>query len=348
MTPKTHMTRACPGRAVRALMQRRIGAALLALAMMGMALGPVSALAQDTDSPPEPQVLVSNLGVGVSGSGGIQRTLHTGRSGLARPSPRARPPAAYALASIGIQVSHLFDATIAGDHLRATVNGASDTGGPGDVLCTLSKASSLSAPGVTVFGAPTGEGSCPQLQHRGGPTSSSSSGSTPAALTGSQRFRRPFPPSIRPPATRTWTAPRDWSIADRSHYLSSGSGARTWTEFVELASFKIVVKGAALSASQANRLPTGEPHITGTAQVGETLTADTAGIEDDDGLDNVAYSYQWLAGGTPIPEATNSSHTLTEDEQGQTIQIRVSFRDDAGIAETLTSDPTEPVASRPN
>ena len=38
----------------------------------------------------------------------------------------------------------------------------------------------------------------------------------------------------------------------------------------------------------------GGPTITGTAQVGETLTADTSGIEDDDGLDSVSYSYQWI------------------------------------------------------
>ena len=29
------------------------------------------------------------------------------------------------------------------------------------------------------------------------------------------------------------------------------------------------------------------------AQVGETLTADTTGIADADGLTNVSYSYQW-------------------------------------------------------
>ena len=43
-----------------------------------------------------------------------------------------------------------------------------------------------------------------------------------------------------------------------------------------------------------NTPATGEPTITGTTQVGETLTVDTSNIADDDGLDNVSYSYQWI------------------------------------------------------
>ena len=54
----------------------------------------------------------------------------------------------------------------------------------------------------------------------------------------------------------------------------------------------------------------GAPTISGTAQVGQTLTADTSGISDADGLTNVSYSYQWLSsrdteiGDTEIDGAT--------------------------------------------
>ena len=48
----------------------------------------------------------------------------------------------------------------------------------------------------------------------------------------------------------------------------------------------------------------GAPTISGTAQVGETLTADTGGIEDDDGLADAVYSYQWLADDADIAGAT--------------------------------------------
>ena len=101
-------------------------------------------------------------------------------------------------------------------------------------------------------------------------------------------------------------------------------------------------------AAKPSSPATGQPTISGTPQVGETLTVDTSGIADDDGLDNVSYSYQWVAGGSDIPRATSSSYTLTTSEQGQTIQVRVSFTDDAGNEETLTSAATAAVAAKPN
>ena len=98
----------------------------------------------------------------------------------------------------------------------------------------------------------------------------------------------------------------------------------------------------------ANSAPTGLPTISGTPQVEQTLTADTSGIDDADGLTNVPYEYQWLAGGSDIAGATGSSYTLTSSEQGQTIQVRVTFTDDADNQETLTSEATEAVAAKPN
>ena len=47
-------------------------------------------------------------------------------------------------------------------------------------------------------------------------------------------------------------------------------------------------------AAKPNSPATGAPTIDGTAQVGETLTVLTNGITDEDGLDNVSYSYQWI------------------------------------------------------
>ena len=44
-----------------------------------------------------------------------------------------------------------------------------------------------------------------------------------------------------------------------------------------------------------NTAPTGLPVITGTARVGETLTAAVDSIADADGLENAAFTYQWLA-----------------------------------------------------
>ena len=97
----------------------------------------------------------------------------------------------------------------------------------------------------------------------------------------------------------------------------------------------------------ANNAATGAPTISGTPQVGETLTASTSGITDEDGLTNVSFRYQWLAGGSDIAGATGSTYTLTASEQGQTIQVRVTFTDDADNEETLTSEATAEVTAAP-
>ncbi len=97
------------------------------------------------------------------------------------------------------------------------------------------------------------------------------------------------------------------------------------------------------SASHANTPATGAPNISGTAQVGQTLTAGTSGISDADGLTNVTYSYQWLADDTEINDATNSIYTVQASENGKVIKVRVTFTDDAGYAESLTSEGTSAV-----
>ena len=45
--------------------------------------------------------------------------------------------------------------------------------------------------------------------------------------------------------------------------------------------------------NKPNRQPTGRPTLSGTYQVGHTLTADTSGIGDRDGLTSPGYTYQW-------------------------------------------------------
>ena len=100
-----------------------------------------------------------------------------------------------------------------------------------------------------------------------------------------------------------------------------------------------------------NSAATGRPSIGGTPQVGEVLTADISGIGDDDGLTNVSYSYQWVVtdGGAyiDISGATRATYTLVAADRGLYIQVRVSFKDDAGNRETLTSALTEVVAAAP-
>ena len=106
--------------------------------------------------------------------------------------------------------------------------------------------------------------------------------------------------------------------------------------------------GAVAAAPPPPNTPaTGLPTITGTAQVGETLTAGTTGISDADGLDNAAFAYQWLADDVEINGATGSTYTLADADEGKAIKVRVSFTDDAGNDEQLTSAGTGAVAAAP-
>ena len=102
--------------------------------------------------------------------------------------------------------------------------------------------------------------------------------------------------------------------------------------------------GAVAAAPQSNSPATGTPTISGTAQVGETLTANTSGIADADGLANATFSYQWLADDTDIAGATSLTYTLTDSEEGKAIKVQVSFTDDDDNEETLTSAATAAVA----
>ena len=95
-----------------------------------------------------------------------------------------------------------------------------------------------------------------------------------------------------------------------------------------------------------NNPATGAPAISGTVRVGETLNADTSTIADSDGTDKAAYAYQWLADDTDISGATVSRYTLADSDEGKVIKVRVSFTDDAGNAESLTSLATAAVAAR--
>ena len=100
-------------------------------------------------------------------------------------------------------------------------------------------------------------------------------------------------------------------------------------------------------AAIPNSAATGAPTISGTAQVGQMLNASTSNISDSDGLANATFTYQWLADDTDITDATGSTYTLTAADEGKTIEVQVTFTDDAGNDESLTSAATVAVASAP-
>ena len=109
--------------------------------------------------------------------------------------------------------------------------------------------------------------------------------------------------------------------------------------------------GVSWPTNEANTAPTGAPTVSGTPQAGETLTADTSGIADSDGTARASFRHQWIAhDGTKdadIDGATGSSYTLTDTEVGKSIKVKVSFSDDKGTNETLTSAATRAVTAAP-
>ena len=94
---------------------------------------------------------------------------------------------------------------------------------------------------------------------------------------------------------------------------------------------------AVTAAPVTNTAASGQPTISGSATAGSTLSAGTSGISDANGLDNATFAYRWLRADAAISGATGSSYTVANADEGQTIKVRVSFTDDAGFSESLTS-----------
>ena len=93
-----------------------------------------------------------------------------------------------------------------------------------------------------------------------------------------------------------------------------------------------------------NSPATGNRIIYGVAKVGKWLAVNLSRIEDTDGLESATFEYQWIRsdGSTDqdIPGATGERYTLVSEDVDKTIKVRVSFTDDAGNREELTSRPT--------
>ena len=88
----------------------------------------------------------------------------------------------------------------------------------------------------------------------------------------------------------------------------------------------------------ANTLPTGTVSIVGNAIQGSALSLNTNTLVDVDGLGT--FSYQWLRNGQTISGATTPTYTLTAADVNTPISVRVSYTDNMGYAEQVTSSAT--------
>jgi len=88
----------------------------------------------------------------------------------------------------------------------------------------------------------------------------------------------------------------------------------------------------------ANRATTGQARITGTATLGQSLAVDTSTLADADGADSLATpSFQWMRNGEFIAGATGSSYTLSAQDVGASMGVRLTYTDALGRVEKLLS-----------
>jgi len=92
-----------------------------------------------------------------------------------------------------------------------------------------------------------------------------------------------------------------------------------------------------------NSAPSGSIAITGALEEKQTLTADTSSLADEDGLGT--FNYQWLRDGTAIAGATTSTYTTTELDVDRALSVTVSYTDEYGTVETITSASSGTIAN---
>ena len=130
-----------------------------------------------------------------------------------------------------------------------------------------------------------------------------------------------------------------WSIGD-TYSQRSGS---TWSPFSGTAALRMGI------LKRTSHPATGKPVITGVLETGLTASVYTSDITDENGLTGVSYSYQWVrvdgTDETDILGTDDRRYTLTAVDVGKRLKVKVSFTDDAGFSEMLTSDASTEVAA---
>ena len=303
----------------------RLAAALLLVLAASLAIFAVLALGVPGEAQAQTvTTFISNTGQADSGSSSLSNATYY----YAQRFTTGSNPGGYSLSEVVV-----------------SIDGSSATHTPAFAIHqSTTNSSSVEVPGSEVVGL-TGSVAATGLQ-----------GFTPDSATTLMASTKYF---VVFHATGTGTSPRikranagvdagfatGWEIPVGTRW--SGDSASTWTVNATTRSFKIQIKGT-LGTTVANTAATGEPTITGTAQVGETLTAVTTGIMDANGLTSATYTYQWIrvnGSDADIAGANSSTYTLDAADLGKTIKVKVSFTDDASNTETLTSAETATVTA---
>lgn len=81
---------------------------------------------------------------------------------------------------------------------------------------------------------------------------------------------------------------------------------------------------------------TAAPSISGTAEVGKTLTCSTDTFTGT----SLTYSYQWFANGLVVSNAVENTYELTEADKGKVFSCRVTARNNGGSATGFSNTTT--------
>ena len=111
-----------------------------------------------------------------------------------------------------------------------------------------------------------------------------------------------------------------------------------------------------IDVTAVNDAATGQPTVSGTARVGQTLTAAKGTVADVDGLTKAAngdsgyaFTWQWYRvdgeNESAIADATAKTYALAAADQGKKLKVRLGFTDDDGNEESRTSAETATVAA---
>jgi len=122
----------------------------------------------------------------------------------------------------------------------------------------------------------------------------------------------------------------DWSLDDGNSGSQGTGGA-------------LAVSGSTTVAiTGVNDNPSGTVTISGSAIEYQTLTVDTSGLTDPDGLGTL--SYQWQSNGANVG-ANSASYSLVAGDIGNTVTVTVSYTDAGGTPESVISSPSAVVAN---
>ncbi len=269
-------------------------------------------------------VLVKNTGQASTGDSGLSAAATAKRSQRFTTGPN---PNGYRLGHVGIGLN-VADTSKAGADLEVRLHAAGSGTVPGDELCTLVDPPAFKSSGVHYFSVPPDSTGCSTLASD---TTyeividrvSGTSGNLSVQVTNTD--------------TEDTGAETGFAIADASGQFAVGFSV-PWTQTPHELHIEVIGSIAA----------TGVPVITGIPEVFGTLTADTSGIDDEDGLADVSFSYQWIRvqGTTEIEVGADSStYFLAVADIGALIKVEVTFTDDVGSEETVISEPVGPVTN---